>query len=91
MTQRFPSKVALNEKVRGQLIAELNAVLASTIDVSLQVKRAHWNIKEPQVFARHELFDKLNVPLREHPDKSQNARRPWGDLCLWSWRATSTG
>lgn len=91
MTQRFPSKVALSEKVRGQLIDDLNSVLASTIDLSLQVKQAHWNIKGPQFFARHELFDKLNIPLREHADQLAERASTLGGYAQGTVRLTVLG
>ena len=66
---RLPSRVALPEEKREKMVKHLNTALAISIDLSLQVKQAHWNIKGPQFFARHELFDKLAVHLRETSDK----------------------
>ena len=36
--------------------------LADTIDLYSQTKQAHWNVKGPQFFALHELFDQLAAP-----------------------------
>lgn len=69
MTQRFQSHVALADNVKQDLVASLNVALATTIDLSYQVKQAHWNIKGPQFFARHELFDKLAQRLRGASDE----------------------
>lgn len=68
MTNRFPSHVALTDETKLQLSENLNSVLATTIDLQLQVKQAHWNIKGPQFFARHELFDKLAERLADTAD-----------------------
>ncbi len=65
---RLPSRVALPEEKREEMIKHLNMALAMSVDLSLQVKQAHWNIKGPQFFARHELFDRLAVHLREVSD-----------------------
>ena len=59
MNTRFSNHVSLPEKTKTQLIQTLNIALATTLDLHSQVKQAHWNIKGPQFFARHELFDNL--------------------------------
>ena len=68
MPTRFPSHVALSDDTRQQLIESLNTALATVLDLQLQVKQAHWNIKGPQFFARHELFDKVAGRLRDSAD-----------------------
>ncbi len=68
MPKTFPSHSSVKQSDREPLIASLNSALASAIDLTQQVKQAHWNIKGPQFFARHELFDKLADNLREHAD-----------------------
>jgi starvation-inducible DNA-binding protein len=58
--------LALDVRTRvGQL---LNSRLASAIDLYLQTKHAHWNVKGPSFIALHELFDKLGEELEEHID-----------------------
>ncbi|MFT5359341.1 MAG: starvation-inducible DNA-binding protein [Polyangiales bacterium] len=68
MTKRFPNKVALTDDSKAQLIDTLNAVLATGVDLQIQVKQAGWNIKGPQFFARHLLFDKVAERLRSFAD-----------------------
>ena len=46
----------------------LNARLADAIDLSLQAKQAHWNVKGPHFIALHELFDKVAEHAEEHVD-----------------------
>lgn len=53
------SKIDLPEDSRRKLAALLNARLADAIDLKLQAKQAHWNVKGPQFFSLHELFDKV--------------------------------
>jgi starvation-inducible DNA-binding protein len=50
------------------LIALLNARLADTLDLKLQTKHAHWNVKGPQFQQLHELFDAIATRLEEHSD-----------------------
>jgi starvation-inducible DNA-binding protein len=48
----------LREPTRRAMVALLNRQLADTIDLRLQTKQAHWNVKGPQFIALHELFDR---------------------------------
>lgn len=65
---RFSSSVAMSDEARSHLIQRSNRVLASLLDLASQVKQAHWNIKGPQFFARHQLFDDLAAHLKEWSD-----------------------
>lgn len=46
----------------------LNEQLASALDLYLRVRQSHWNVRGPQFFARHELFDQLGDHLHEMAD-----------------------
>jgi starvation-inducible DNA-binding protein len=54
--------------VRTHVAQLLNARLANAIDLYLQTKHAHWNVKGPSFIALHELFDQLGEQLEEHID-----------------------
>ena len=54
-----PSRNDLPEANRVKLTTLLNERLAEAIDLSLQTKQAHWNVKGPNFIALHELFDSL--------------------------------
>src|SRR4026209_998310 len=54
--------------VRTRVSQLLNSRLASAIDLYLQTKHAHWNVKGPSFIALHELFDRLGEELEEHID-----------------------
>ena len=43
-------------KTRKQVVELLNARLVDAIDLGLQAKQAHWNVKGPNFIALHELF-----------------------------------
>lgn len=68
MPTQFSNHVALPEDVKVALVETLNIALATTNDLHSQVKQAHWNIKGPQFFARHELFDAMAGRLRGFAD-----------------------
>ena len=58
----------LAAKVRGQAVDLLNQQLADALDLALQAKQAHWNVKGPHFIALHELFDEVVDALVEHAD-----------------------
>jgi len=51
------TRIDLATKTRAKVITLLNARLADAIDLQLQAKQAHWNVKGPSFIALHELFD----------------------------------
>jgi starvation-inducible DNA-binding protein len=55
-------------KTRKQVVELLNARLADAIDLGLQAKQAHWNVKGPNFIALHELFDKIAEHAMDHVD-----------------------
>lgn len=65
---RFSTHVSIPDDKREMLITTLNEALATNLDLMLQVKQAHWNIKGPWFVSRHELFDTLAERLREQGD-----------------------
>ena len=62
-TPTFPTHIDLPENVRHPLIELLNGRLADTADLYSQVKQAHWNVKGPNFFQLHLLFDQLAEEL----------------------------
>jgi starvation-inducible DNA-binding protein len=53
------TRIDLPAKARTKLVDLLNARLADGIDLQLQAKQAHWNVKGPSFIALHELFDRI--------------------------------
>jgi starvation-inducible DNA-binding protein len=62
------TKNDLSARTRGTMIALLDARLLDAIDLYLQAKQAHWNVKGPQFIALHELFDKVADAAEEATD-----------------------
>jgi starvation-inducible DNA-binding protein len=56
------------EKVRRKAIDLLNQHLADALDLGLQAKQAHWNVKGPHFIGLHQLFDKVAEELEEFTD-----------------------
>jgi starvation-inducible DNA-binding protein len=63
-----PTKNDLPLKTRVAMIQLLNARLADAIDLGLQLKQAHWNVKGATFFQLHELFDKLAEESEDFAD-----------------------
>jgi starvation-inducible DNA-binding protein len=55
--QLNPTKHGLDVEARQAAVELLNARLADVIDLELQAKQAHWNVKGPNFMGLHELFD----------------------------------
>ena len=64
----YPTKNNLPEKVRIQVTTLLQSRLVDSIDLSLQAKQAHWNVKGPSFIALHELFDKVAEAAEGYSD-----------------------
>lgn len=58
----------LNPSTRSQVVVLLNARLADTLDLAMQAKQAHWNVKGPDFYQLHELFDKVADDVRSAGD-----------------------
>lgn len=61
--------IDISGKARIQLVELLNQTLADTFDLHSQVKQAHWNVKGPDFFQLHTLFDQLASELDEYVDE----------------------
>src|SRR3989441_5761793 len=59
------TKNDLRAKTRRAMIDLLNQELADVLDLGLQAKQAHWNVKGPHFIGLHELFDKVAEELEE--------------------------
>jgi starvation-inducible DNA-binding protein len=59
----------LSLATRRSLSEVLNEQLADAIDLHLQAKQAHWNIKGPNFVGLHELFDRIAAQARDYADE----------------------
>lgn len=67
-TAAIKTSIDLPAEQREQLITLLNQQLADTFDLMSQTKQAHWNVKGPNFYQLHELFDELATNLLGHVD-----------------------
>jgi starvation-inducible DNA-binding protein len=58
----------LPEETRQQMVQICNEQLADTFDLFSQTKQAHWNVKGPDFYQLHELYDELAEQLLGHVD-----------------------
>jgi starvation-inducible DNA-binding protein len=63
------TKNDLPEQTRAQVVELLNARLVDAIDLYMQSKQAHWNVKGPNFIALHELFDKVGETIEGGVDE----------------------
>src|SRR5258706_1029912 len=67
-TKLHQTKNDLREKIRREMIELLNQQLADLLDLGLEAKHAHGNVKGRNFIGLHELFDKVAEELEEFTD-----------------------
>lgn len=63
-----PTLNDIEESVRGQVIELLNGRLADAIDLQLQARHAHWNVRGPQFIALYQLFADVHGAAERYAD-----------------------
>src|SRR2546422_5718209 len=53
---------------RSELNALMNQRLADAVDLQMQIKQAHWNVKGPHFIGLHELFDQIDEAVEGYVD-----------------------
>src|SRR5262249_20698188 len=85
------TSIDLNSETREQVVALLNQQLADTFDLYSQTKQAHWNVKGPQFFQLHELFDKLAADLLPSIDDLAERTTTLGGTAMGTTRMSAAG
>src|SRR5580700_5619959 len=67
-TKHHKTKNDLREEPRRAMIELLNQELSDVLDLGMQAKQAHWNVKGPHFVGLHELFDKVAEELEDLTD-----------------------
>ena len=65
----FGTKIDIPADKRTKLVDLLNQQLVNTVDLRSQTKHAHWNVKGPNFYQLHLLFDSLAGSLDEPVDE----------------------
>ena len=66
--QLYKTKNDIPKSQRSELIGMMNQRLASAVDLQMQMKQAHWNVKGPNFIGLHELFDKVYQAVDSYVD-----------------------
>ena len=66
--QMYETENDISLQRRTELNALMNQRLASAVDLQLQMKQAHWNVKGPSFIGLHELFDKVAEAVEAYVD-----------------------
>ena len=74
---------------RRSLSEMLNEHLADAIDLHLQAKQAHWNIKGPSFVGLHELFDRVASQASEYGDEIAERAVALGGVARGTLQAVS--
>lgn len=64
----YPTHIDIPEQTRTQVVEILNQTLADTIDLKMQFKQAHWNVKGMNFYQLHQLFDEIAIQLEAYID-----------------------
>lgn len=83
------TKNDLPEVSRRKMIELLNQHLADVLDLGMQTKQAHWNVKGPNFIALHELFDKVADEVEEFTDDIAERAVQLGGVALGTVQAVA--
>jgi starvation-inducible DNA-binding protein len=64
----YKTTIDIPKDARLELNALMNRRLASVVDLQMQMKQAHWNVKGPNFIGLHELFDKVAEAVEDYVD-----------------------
>ena len=68
MPKMYETENDISQKHRSELNTLMNQRLASAVDLQMQMKQAHWNVKGPSFIGLHELFDKVDEAVESYVD-----------------------
>jgi starvation-inducible DNA-binding protein len=67
-SKMYETENDISKSSRAELNALMNQRLASAVDLQMQMKQAHWNVKGPSFIGLHELFDKISKAVEDYVD-----------------------
>src|SRR4026209_372579 len=85
----YETREELASSARRSLVDMLNEHLADAIDLPLQAKQAHWNIKGPNFVGLHELFDRIAAQASEYSDEIAERGVALGGIARGTLQAVS--
>lgn len=78
----------LDERI--ELKTLMNLRLASAIDLQLQMKQAHWNVKGPSFIGLHKLFDEIDEAVEYYVDSIAERIVQLGGIAEGTVRVTAS-
>jgi starvation-inducible DNA-binding protein len=79
----------VTEHIRAESIVLLNQRLADAVDLQMQAKQAHWNVKGPHFYALHGLFDEVYAALEGYVDLLAERVVQFGGIAAGTARAAA--
>ena len=67
-SKMYETENDISQKRRSELNALMNQRLADAVDLQMQMKQAHWNVKGPHFIGLHELFDQIDEAVEAYVD-----------------------
>ncbi len=87
----FKTKNSLPAEARSQIVDQINERLVELIDLQLQTKQAHWNVKGPNFIGLHELFDELAEAVEDYADMIAERAVQLGGIATGTVQAIAAG
>jgi starvation-inducible DNA-binding protein len=78
----LPTRIDISTPAREELIAVLNQQLADVFDLYSQTKQAHWNVRGPNFYSLHEMFDRIAGELLRFVDDIAERVTALGGIAL---------
>ena len=79
----------LPRNARAELCELINKRLADALDLQIQLKQAHWNVKGPHFIGLHELFDDINESVASYVDQIAERIVQLGGIALGTVRVAA--
>ncbi|MBN8549005.1 MAG: DNA starvation/stationary phase protection protein Dps [Deltaproteobacteria bacterium] len=82
----FSTSIDMPNKTCTAMVKLLNQHLANLFDLYSQVKQSHWNVKGPQFYQLHKLYDELASEIFEYVDEIAERATALGGVALGTVR-----
>lgn len=87
----YNTSIDLPKAKRVEIVELLNARLADSVDLNMQMKQAHWNVKGPNFIGLHKLFDDIYEATEGYVDKIAERAVMLGGTVYGTARAAVAG
>ncbi len=67
-SKMYETENDISPERRSELNSLMNQRLADAVDLQMQMKQAHWNVKGPHFIGLHELFDQIDEAVESYVD-----------------------